>query len=576
MTYAPYALTERLEAELGDPNDDAQEFSLARCLDLDAREEFPTRICAQLDRLSIPAYYVPARHGGAVHSFEDTLQVVRLMARRDLTVAIAHGKTFLGGISAWVAADPDQAKQLAAEIISGRVVSWGLTEREHGGDLLAGQVSARENPDGYRIDGEKWLINNATRADLICVLARTEPAGGARGFSLLLVDKQRLAPGRYQHRPRVRLHGIRGADISGIDFDGAQVTADALVGARGAGLEITLKGFQLTRTLCAGLSLGAADRALRLALRFAREHRMYNRTLIELPHAARTLVEAYTDLLIAEVTSTVATRSIHALPGELSIASAVVKYLVPTGTDRSIAALGQVLGARAFLAGTYQHGAYQKLERDHRIVGIFDGSTLVNLNSVINQFPFLARGYRRGQVDEAGLAVTADLDRPPPEFDPARLDLVARNGSSLVAALPAAVAEIRRRAADGEIPPRLAARAGELEVIAADLHEQMSRHRPVARQLAAESFTLAEQYSLLFAAAACLQFWLHNRSKSGLDEDLWDDGRWIEGCLARLLQQLRPGPDDDLLDQLLPALVAQHESGRLFSPLPCRLAEAPR
>ncbi|GAB3975599.1 acyl-CoA dehydrogenase family protein [Plantactinospora veratri] len=396
MRYPAFALAERLDHGLGDPHDPERPASFARCVALDTREEFPAQICAELDRLGLPRWYVPAEFGGELRDYEELLHAVRILARRDLTVAIGHGKTYLGAVSAWVGATPEQARRVGAEVLAGSVISLALTEREHGSDLLAGEVSAVPAGDGYRVDGEKWLINNASRGDLVCVLARTDPAGGTQGFSLLMVDKRRLAPGTFRCLPKEHTHGVRGADISGIAFTGAEVPADALVGTPGAGPEIVLKSVQLTRTMCAAMSLGLADQALRLVLDFATGHRLYDRPLVDLPHANRTLTEAYVDLLIGEATSMLTARGIHATPGELSVTSAVAKYLVPTMMDRTIPRLGQVLGARALLTADHADGLFQKIERDHRIVGIFDGNTLVNLNTLVNQFPGLVRGYRRG------------------------------------------------------------------------------------------------------------------------------------------------------------------------------------
>ena len=214
-----------LQRAMGDPADDDEVLSYARSAELDASEVFPTAACARLDALGLPRHYVPARHGGALTSYEEVLHLMRVLARRDLTLAIAHGKTFLGAVGVWVAGRPDQQADLAADILAGARVCWGLTERAHGSDLLAGEVSAQRTPTGYRVDGEKWLINNATRGDLVCLLARTEPTGGPRGFSLLLVDKRQLAPDRYRCLPKVRTHGIRAADISGISFHDAEVPA---------------------------------------------------------------------------------------------------------------------------------------------------------------------------------------------------------------------------------------------------------------------------------------------------------------------------------------------------------------
>ena len=56
------------------------------------------------------------------------------------------------------------------------------------------------------VTGEKWLINNATRATAITVLGRTRPAGGPRGFSLLLLDEE--IDGTYELLPKIRTHKI--------------------------------------------------------------------------------------------------------------------------------------------------------------------------------------------------------------------------------------------------------------------------------------------------------------------------------------------------------------------------------
>jgi alkylation response protein AidB-like acyl-CoA dehydrogenase len=193
---SPFALAEELERFFGDPRSEEAVFSYARCADSDAREEFPAEICQAVDRWGLPAYYVPTAFGGRLDNIEQVLNGMRMVARRDLTVAVAHGKTFLGSICTWIAGPPALARRLADMVIDGAPVSWGLTERDHGSDLLAGDVSAQLGERGFAISGEKWLINNATRGRLVSLLVRTSPAGGPRGFDMLLVDKHTPRPGK--------------------------------------------------------------------------------------------------------------------------------------------------------------------------------------------------------------------------------------------------------------------------------------------------------------------------------------------------------------------------------------------
>jgi alkylation response protein AidB-like acyl-CoA dehydrogenase len=562
---SPAAELERL---LGSLSHEGGPFSSARFAELDRLEEFPADACRVLNDFGLGRYYVPTRHGGLLASFEEVVQLWRTVARRDLTVAVAHGKTLLGAATVWVAGEPEQSALLGKEIAGGAAVSWGLTERHHGSDLLAGELTATRTADGWRLNGEKWLINNATRGDLICILARTAPAGGPRGFSLLLVDKRRLRAGSYHCLPKELLHGIRGADISGLSLQDADVPPEALVGRTGEGIELVLKALQFTRTVCVALSLGAADHALRLAVDFARQRKLYDRYLTELPRVRKTLGGAATLLFLAEAVSVVASRSLHALPREMSVVSAITKAFVPTLADELIGQLGELLGARAFMSNVYADGMFQKLERDHRIVAIFDGSTLVNRNAVINLFPALARAYRNRRRDETGVTEAVTLTAPLPGFDPERLSFLSSMGCSVLQSLPDAVEQVRAMASGGEGTEKVARLAEELRVATEEVLQEMGAYTPSPRDVPPAAFTLAARYELCFAGAACLQLWLRNLEWAST-RPLWKDALWLEACLMQVLARLRvkAGLEEvEVYERLAEALIAW-QGENAFSPL---------
>jgi alkylation response protein AidB-like acyl-CoA dehydrogenase len=592
LRYVPLELAERLDRHLGDPGDPGTVFSYQNAVDHDVKETFPEDACAALDAWGLPAYYVPAAYGGALTSYEELLGLIRTLARRDVTVALGHGMTFLGSVCAWVAGDPTAGLRLGPLVRDGAQVCLGLTERSHGSDLLAGEVTAEPADGHYRVSGEKWLINNATRSRLVCVLARTSPVGGPRGFSLLLIDKRALPQGVHHCTPKVPTLGVRGADISGIVFDSAPVDRFALVDGEGCGSEVLLKALQITRTLCPGLSLGAADHALRLTVAFARDRRLYGRSLTDLPLIRRTLAETYADLLTVEAVSTVAARSIQALTDELSVTASVTKYLVPSTVDRTIGRLGSVLGARSYLAGTYAHGMFQKVERDHRIVGIFDGNTLVNQYQLVAQFRSLARHYLNGRAAPADLGPLYDLGHGLAPLDPSRLTLLCRGGSSVLGRLPEYAARLREAAAANPALDLVADLGERLLTATTDLHHRFRDRAETIAGASEESFADAQSYALCFAGAACVGLWLHNHEAASATRTgaLWRDGLWLHAALARLVERLgeaglkgaaparpeQPRPASDaLFDRMLAHLYAQYEEGDLFSLLPCRIAEGP-
>jgi alkylation response protein AidB-like acyl-CoA dehydrogenase len=521
----------RLDRELGDPYNDATICSYSRCQELARSATFPAEICALLDQSGLARYYVPVRYGGSLANYEQTLHLLRMLARRDLGVAVAHGQTYLGGVAVWVAGSADQSSWLAEQIMAAVPASLALTERAHGSDLLAGEVSAAATPDGYLLSGEKWLINNATRGQIVCVLARTGAAGGPRGFSLLLVDKRRVDPSRYRNLPKVDTHGVRVADISGIVFDDMPVPLDALIGPEGAGLEILLRALQLTRTSAGALSLGAADQAVAIAERMTGDDgRPAGRSTIA------ALGQVYAMLFLAEALSLVACRSIHAMPGEMSVVSAVTKYLVPTVVDELIGRLAQLMGRWSCLDHPSLTDRFSQVERDHRIVGIFDGNTFVNQTSLINQFPVLHRTHRRRSGDLAGLELATTLSVPLPEADLDRLSLLARDGCTLLHSLPAAANEMAGLASTGEIGTELADTVHDLAAIVDELHAAIAL--PARREVAPWYFDCARRYALCVGAAACVQLWVRNRDCPVVAPVLWSHGTWLHASLTYVLDQL--------------------------------------
>ncbi|MBV6748803.1 acyl-CoA dehydrogenase family protein [Pseudomonas chlororaphis] len=505
--------------------------------ELDRQESFPSAACQVLDDFGLPAYYVPLQHGGKLTDMTELMQLWRAISRHDLTVAIGHGKTFLGSVCYWLAGNPDQQSRAANDVIKGSIYAWGLTERSHGSDLLAGELTATQHDKGWTLEGEKWLINNASRGQVICLLARTSAAGGSRGYSLFALDKRLQPVTAFSLLPKVKTHGIRGADISGIALHNALVPQQTMIGAPGAGLEIVLKALQLTRTACVGLSLGAADQAFEIAVDFMRTRALYDHHLIDLPLARATLGEALAMHLCAELVGLAATRSVHALPDEMSVTSVIAKAFVPSTVESVIKQLGEMLGARAFLDHVHHDGMYQKLERDHRIVPIFDGSTVVNRSSLITQFPLLASAWKRARNSPAGLEIVLTPGLDLPAFNPTRLQLIALQGCSVLQGLPKASARISALATAKKVPLAVARQCERLLARVETLYRELDQYTPTTEGVPDAAFELARQYERCFAGAVCLQFWLFNHDR--------DDGpalrrkpQWLQACLSWVLGTL--------------------------------------
>lgn len=535
---------EALEQFLGDPLE-----SFKRAVDLDERDEYPAETCGVLDRWGLNDYYVPIELGGRLESFEEFLSLVRVVARRDMTAAVAHVKTYLGAVSVWMGGSDEQKRRLAKRIRAGQQIALALTEQAHGADILSSETEAVAVEGGYRLSGEKWLINNATRSTALTVFARTSTSGGARGFSLFLVEKDQLASSSYCHLPRVKTHGIRGADISGIRFHNAMLAPDALIGAPGLGLELVLKGFQLTRCIVPALSLGAADTALRATLSFALSRKLYGASVFTIPHTRQMLVDAFIDLLICECQVIAAGRALHVLPEQMTLLSAIVKYYVPTTIERVIRSLATVLAARYYLREVHWFGIFQKMLRDNAITPLFDGSTPVNLQTIVLHLRQQLRRQTGERAQTSDVETLFGLHHSLPRLSPERFELTNRGRNDILAGLE-----------NRDVPAEIATLVDELRVEQKRVHDS-------------DSFEGAKQYCVLHAAAVCVQTWIHNRDVLG---GFFAQPDWLVLALDRLLTTFRPErliqrrPD---ISNTAARLVELFESNKSFSIVPIQLAQ---
>ncbi|SDD96594.1 acyl-CoA dehydrogenase [Actinokineospora iranica] len=498
-----------LEERFGDPYDEANPFGHAAIVAADERAELPDGAEAVLDEVGLNAEFVPERLGGRLTEVDALVRRLRPVFRRDAALGLGYGVTsFMAGLNVWLGGSDVQRKWLADALLGNGKVSVGYHELGRGNDLTGNEFSANRTGDSLILNGRKEVINNAGRAVAAVLFARTDTRGGGRDHSLLLVDLTRLDQERFRRLPRYRTLGLRGCALAGFEFDGCAVPDSALVGEVGAGPDLALRSFQVSRAVMAGAGLGILDAGLFGVLRFALDRRLYGRTVAELPHARSTLAGAYADLLTADAMVTAVTRALHVLPASASACAAAAKYLVPLLLEDAMNALSVILGARFYLREG-EYAGFGKHMRDLPPLGIGHAGGVSCQLTILPQLPRLLRG-----TGDAAPAAVFDTAAPLPELDLAKLRLFAPAGDPLLAVLR-----------DDGTPPAIAAELAALTDAAAAMSP---RETGVAAGPAA--LALTERYALLLAAAAVLGQARHGDAPEG----------WAELALDRLAERLRP------------------------------------
>lgn len=148
-----------------------------------------------------------------------------------------------------------------------------LTEPGAGSDLGGGvRTRAVKDGDHWVINGSKMWCTNASIADIIIVLCRTNPEAGKRGLSLIVVPTN--TSGLIIGPPEKKM-GLRGSPTHALTFQDCRVPLENLLGEEGRGLPEALATLDHGRIGIAALAIGLAQAAFEEAVRYAKERQAF-------------------------------------------------------------------------------------------------------------------------------------------------------------------------------------------------------------------------------------------------------------------------------------------------------------
>ena len=240
---------------------------------------FPTDIVRRIGELGWLGIPIPEDEGGAGL---DTLayavaieEIGRVWGSLGLIVA-AH--TSLGCGPLHLAGTAEQKAEFLVPMAAGRVLgAYGLTEAGAGSDAGGTRTAAREDGDGWVLDGTKRFITNAGQAGTYIVTARTgETAKGDAEISAFIVPAS--TPGFSVGRLEDKL-GLHASATGELRFEGSRVPATNLLGARGDGFRTFLKILDGGRISIGALAVGLAQAALDASISYAQTREQFGRPI---------------------------------------------------------------------------------------------------------------------------------------------------------------------------------------------------------------------------------------------------------------------------------------------------------
>ena len=248
------------------------------------------------------------------------------------------------------------------------LAAFALSEKEAGSDVAAMACSAREDGNGYRLDGEKTWISNGGIADVYTLFARTGEAPGARGISAFLVFPD--DPG---FSIAERIDVMAPHPLATLRFEGCRLPADRRLGGPGEGFKIAMRTLDIFRASVAAAALGFARRAFDEALAHAKSRKMFGATLADLQLTQAALGEMAADIDAAALLTYRAAwrRDVQKLP--TTVEAAMAKMTATETAQRVIDRALQMFGGRGVRRGEIVESLYREI----RALRIYEGATEV-------------------------------------------------------------------------------------------------------------------------------------------------------------------------------------------------------
>ena len=268
--------------------------------EVDVTGEFNWPAVRKMGPLGLLSLNVPEAYGGAaVDSISAAIALEELgwgCGSTALAIAAHNGL----GITPIVLYGSEELKQeWLPRVASGqnKLAALALTEPGAGSDLQGGVVTkAVKNGNEWVISGAKMWCTNASIAEYIITLVRTDPNGGSRSLSQILVPTN--TPGLKIGPPEKKM-GLHGSPTHAVAYEDVRVPLGNLIGEEGKGLQQTLSTLDGGRIGIGAISIGLAQAAFEHAVNYARERRAFGKPIADQQAIQWMLAEAATEIELA-------------------------------------------------------------------------------------------------------------------------------------------------------------------------------------------------------------------------------------------------------------------------------------
>jgi len=330
---------------------------------------YPREVWTKAGAAGLLCAAMPEEYGGAGGTFAHEAVI-------DRELSLAGFDTFGGPLHSGIVAPyilnygtEEQKRRWLPKLATGEMVgAIAMSEPGTGSDLQAVRTTAKKSGNGYVLNGSKTFITNGQHANLIVVVAKTDPEEGAKGISLMVVETEDATG--FRRGRKLKKLGMDSADTSELFFEDVALPAESLLGIEeGQGFYQLMKDLPQERLIVSINAVAMIERALRLTLDYVKQRQAFGKKIVEFQNSQFVLAECKSEATIAKVFLDHCIE--RHLKGELDTTTAsMAKYW---HTDL----LGKIVDRCLQLFGGYGYMdeyPISRIYRDARVMRIFAGT----------------------------------------------------------------------------------------------------------------------------------------------------------------------------------------------------------
>lgn len=259
----------------------------------DENEEFPYDSLKALGEAGILGLGIPEEYGGAGTSRIKLVIAIEEVARVDPNSAFIMEVESLFDATILLFGNEKQ-KSILRDVASGKKVgTFALTEPTGGTDVAGIKSIAKKENGKYYLYGSKYFITNALVASYFIVFAKTAPELKSKGITAFLVEN---GTENFRVGPKIHLTGFRGSAIAGLQYNGAPVSAESVIGKENEGIKVAMAVLERGRVNISSLALGMLQRVYEESVKFANTRKSMENPIVNFQFIQQYLTDMLTDL----------------------------------------------------------------------------------------------------------------------------------------------------------------------------------------------------------------------------------------------------------------------------------------